>query len=92
MLSESYWQLFPNGKQWDTNRVYGSPSHCVWQTLWKAHGQRSLEGYHPWGCTESDAWLRAPDVCRLQSEGGHSPEASVSLDGEDVKGSPVVLY
>ena len=46
MLSESYWQLFPNGKQWDMNRVYGSPSHCVQQTLWKAHGQRSLEGYH----------------------------------------------
>ena len=33
-----------------------SPGMATYSSIlaWKIHGQRSLEGYSPWGCKESD--------------------------------------
>lgn len=94
MLGESYWQLFPNGKQWDTNRVYGSPSRCVQQTLWKAPWAEEPGGLRSWGCPESDATEHTRS-CMAQGSRvrtGTHPAASVSLDGAGVEGSPMALH
>ena len=36
---------------------------------WKSHGQRSLVGYRPWGCKESDTTEQLSTQHRKQTEG-----------------------
>ena len=46
---------------------------------WRIHGQRSLVGYSPWGCTESDT-----------TEGAHPPtHTHVQVSCVGLKTSPI---
>ena len=46
---------------------------------WRIHGQRSLVGYSPWGCTESDT-----------TEGAHLPtHTHVQVSCVGLKTSPI---
>ena len=47
---------FPGGR-------HGNPLQYSW--LENSHGQRSLEGYHPWGCKESDTTERLSTAAAL---------------------------
>ena len=50
--------------------------------LGESHGQRSLAGYSPWGCQESDTteWLSMHIHTQEQSGGIIASEASAGLD------------
>ena len=51
------WETKDSSLGWeDPWRREGLPTPVMWAG--EFHGHRSLEGYHPWGCKESDTTER----------------------------------